>query len=198
MDPVSLAEFWNGRYLASDTGWDKGACAPPIARLLAEPVVSRGRVAVVGAGTGHEAIAAAKAGLNVTAVDFAASACEAMRVAAAKAACVLEVLQEDVFDLGRRYPGHFDAVLEHTCFCAIDPARRAEYVAAIHGALGAGGRLFGLFYVHGRPGGPPFDTSEAEVRRLFEGRFALERLRPAPDSFPGRAGQELEFVFVKA
>src|SRR6476661_8739482 len=36
--------------------------------------------------------------------------------------------QADLFELDMRWRGAFDLVVEHTCFCAIDPARRAEYV----------------------------------------------------------------------
>jgi methyl halide transferase len=96
-----------------------------------------------------------------------------------------------VFDL----EGPFDAVMEHTCFCAIDVSRRAEYVDTVFHALRPGGVLFGLFYAHGKEGGPPFDTSEAEIHELFAPHFHLQRLQRAPDSFEARAGKELEFVF---
>jgi len=90
--------------------------------------------------------------------------------------------------------GPFDAIVEHTCFCAIDVERRPEYVEAVARALVPGGTLLGVFYAHGREGGPPFDTTEAEVRRLFSTRFEIERLQVARDSFEVRAGKELEAV----
>jgi SAM-dependent methyltransferase len=192
---VSRWEFWNERYRSGDTGWDKGAVVPPIARMLKAPVVKQGRVAVLGAGRGHEALEAAREGLLVTAIDFAPLACESLRLAAATAGLSIDVCQEDVFDVGKRHPAFFDAILEHTCFCAIDPDERSAYASAVHSALKPGGIYFGLFYAHGRPGGPPFSTSEAEVHALFSRAFDVERLVPAPDSFSGRAGEELEFVF---
>jgi hypothetical protein len=129
------AAYWNDLYLKGDTGWDKGAPSPPIARMLAEGVVPAGAaIAVIGAGRGHDALEAQRLGYRVTAIDFAPEAAK-------------------------------------------------------------GGVLFGLFSAHGREGGPPFDTSEAEVRRLFEARFTIERLRVAPDSFEVRKGVELEAVF---
>lgn len=195
-DDLSRPEFWNQRYLEKSTGWDKGRAAPPIARMLREPVLPAGsRVVVLGAGRGHEALESARAGLRVTAVDFAEEAVKHLRSAAEAAGLPIEVLQEDVFELGRRHPAAFDAALEHTCFCAIDPVRREEYVRAVVDALAPGGVFFGLFYAHGRPGGPPITTSREEVERLFASHFALERLVTPPDSFAGRAGEELEFVF---
>ena len=193
MDPVSSAQWWNEQYLAGDTGWDKGRAAPPIARMIAEGVIPKGHVAVLGAGRGHEALQLARAGYTVTAIDFAPLACEAIREAARREGLAVEVLQADVLDLPKHL--RFDAALEHTCFCAIDPARRDEYVRSVSEAIAPGGRLFGLFYAHRRPGGPPFMTSEAEVRERFSPGFDVERLSLATDSFPERANDELEFVF---
>ena len=195
-DPVSSAAWWNDRYLEGDTGWDKGQVAPPIARMIAEGVVPRGRVVVLGAGRGHEALALARAGHAVTAVDFAEEACRSIREAAQAAQLEIEVLQADLFTLPALRAGAFDAALEHTCFCAIDPARRPEYAEVVRRVLTPRGTYFGLFYAHGRPGGPPFHTPEDEVRRLFSD-FDPLRLRVAPDSFSGRAGEELEFVLRK-
>jgi cyclopropane fatty-acyl-phospholipid synthase-like methyltransferase len=186
------AASWNDRYLKGDTGWDKGAPAPPIARLLREGVVPPGaRVAVIGCGRGHDAVEAARLGFHVTAVDFAPEAVAATVENARAAGVTLEARREDVFQLR----GPFDAVVEHTCFCAIAVERRGEYVEAVADALAPSGVLVGLFYAHGREGGPPFDTTEDEVRRRFAPRFTLERLRRAPDSFAARQGAELEAVF---
>jgi len=54
--------------------------------------------------------------------------------------------------------------------------------------------LFGLFFAHGRDGGPPHTTTEQEVEQRFSPRFELKRLVRAPDSFSERAGEELEVV----
>ncbi|MBK7859559.1 MAG: methyltransferase domain-containing protein [Archangiaceae bacterium] len=185
------ANYWNELYAKGETGWDKGAPSPPIVRMLREGVVPSGaRLAVIGAGRGHDALEAARLGYRVTAIDYAPLAVAAAAENARQAGLQLEVRQADVFAL----QGPFDAILEHTCFCAIDVARRAEYVEAVARAMVPGGTLFGVFYAHGKEGGPPFDTTEAEVRRLFEPRFRIERLRRAADSFEHRAGKELEAV----
>lgn len=194
---VSSPDFWNDLYRQGDTGWDQGRAAPPIERLIEEGVFGRGPVLVVGAGRGHEALLLARRGVEVTAVDFAPRAAEAMRRAAADAGVAMEVLEGDLFDLPAKRAGAFAAVLEHTCFCAIDPERRPEYVRAMHAVLRPGGVLAGLFYAHGRPGGPPFTTDAEEVRRLFGSQFLIQRLTTAPDSIPRRAGHELEAVMER-
>jgi SAM-dependent methyltransferase len=192
---VSRAEYWNALYLAKDTGWDKGRCAPPIERLLAEGhVPSGGHVAVVGCGKGHEAVAAARAGFTVTAIDFAPEAIAAVRANSQDAGVVVGPELLDLFALPFRFPSAFDAIIEHTCLCAIDPTRRSEYVDAVAAALKPSGLLLGLLYAHNKPAGPPFTITEAEARSNFERRFAFTRLRTAPDSFEHRQGFELEFI----
>lgn len=198
-DDVSQAGYWEQLYQAKDTGWDKGRAAPPIVRMLAEGFLPKGaRIAVVGAGPGHEAIEAARLGFRPLAVDFAPSSAARIRDVAQKAGVEVEVLQQDLFALPKTHAGAFDAVLEHTCFCAIDVARRAEYVDAVHALLKPGGIFFGLFYAHGKEGGPPFTTTEGEVRALFAGKFTVERLVRPADSFEARQGNELEALFRKS
>ncbi|MDQ3265571.1 MAG: TPMT family class I SAM-dependent methyltransferase [Myxococcota bacterium] len=193
---LSHPDYWNDLYRASDTGWDKGRPAPPLVRLLADSPVRRGApLVVLGAGRGHDALEAARNGYVVTAVDFAEEAVKAIRAASRDQAIPLEALQQDVFLLAQSHPGAFEGALEHTSFCAIDPSRRAEYAQMVHAVLRPGGVFFGLFYAHGRPGGPPCTTDEGELRGLFAPLFEIERLTTAADSFPNRAGNELEFLF---
>lgn len=191
-------DFWSPLYRTGDTRFDKGRIAPPIARMAQAGDIPAGRVLVPGGGRGHDALALAQLGFAVTLVDIAPEACEAAAAAARALGVPLEVRCEDalVETLGARR-GTFDAIVEHTFFCAIDPARRPEYVDAVAGLLRPGGVLAGLFFLVGRPGGPPFDATEPEIRGLFSARFALERLRPAPDGFPDRLGRELEARFVR-
>lgn len=185
-------KYWNDVYLEGTPGWDKGRASPPIARMIGEGIVPPGGwVCVVGAGKGHEAVALAKAGYRATAVDFAEEAVKAMRAAHA----MLDIQQRDIFTLPADFTATFDAICEHTCFCAIDPKRRVEYADAMRTCLKPGGLLFGLFYDHGREGGPPFTTTEPEIRSIFEAGFTFERFLIAPDSLPERAGKEREFVF---
>jgi SAM-dependent methyltransferase len=196
-DPYGEA-FWSDLYRTGDTRFDKGRPAPPIVRMAREGDLPPGRVLVPGAGRGHDALALAALGWQVTAIDLAPAACRDIEAQGRSAGLSMEVRCEDVLVTTRAAePGHYQAVLEHTFFCAIDPSRRPEYVEACADLLGPGGVLLGLFFLLGRPGGPPFDVTEPEIRGLFSPRFQLDRLRPCPDSFPERAGRELEFRFLR-
>jgi hypothetical protein len=97
----------------------------------------------------------------------------------------------DVFALGRDLPNAFDGVWEYTCYCAIDPARRAEYVRSLAGTLRPGGWLLACFFpLRALTAGPPFPVSRAEVRRLLAPHFVIERAFPPLRSARGRQGRE--------
>jgi SAM-dependent methyltransferase len=182
---------WQSRYQTGDTPWEKGAPSPGLVDFLAvEPV--RGRVLVPGCGFGHDVRALASAGAEVTGLDIARSAVEgAGRWPKAGGE---RYLQGNLFDLAPDLRGTFDWVFEHTCFCAIDPALRPDYVAAVAQALKPGGRLLAVFYLDPQnrspDEGPPFEVSVAELDRLFLPRFTLQREWLPRHAYPGREGRE--------
>jgi SAM-dependent methyltransferase len=184
--------FWSGVYQRGRDGWELGRATPPLARFLtANPGLVAGRgVLVVGCGRGHEARLAARLGARVTAVDIAPEAIEDARRRADLDTVSIDFRRRDLFDLPRA-PERWDLVLEHCCFCAIDPARRPEYVRAMAAVLAPRGALAGLFWAHGREGGPPFSTTRAEIASLFAADFETELLEIPPDSVAARQGQEL-------
>jgi SAM-dependent methyltransferase len=182
---------WETQYQKGETPWDKGAPSPALVEALESRRIE-GRVLVPGCGTGHDVRLLAAHGAEVHGLDLAPSA-----IAAAQGmprAGGEHYLLGDFFDLPADLAGGFDWVWEHTCFCAIDPARRAEYVEAAHRALRVGGKLFAVFYLdpgNAHPGeGPPFETSLCELDRLFSPRFALEDEWLPQRAYPGREGRE--------
>ena len=97
----------------------------------------------------------------------------------------------DLFALGREHD-RYELVVEHCCFCAIDPARRDEYVDVVADVLVDGGVFVGLFRTSvGKPVGPPFAVARAEVERLFARRFELVDVSVPEDSIEARRGAEL-------
>jgi len=96
-----------------------------------------------------------------------------------------------VFTLGRDQVNAFDGLWEYTCYCAIDPRRRREYVDTVATILKPGGWLLACFFPVRRGGaGPPFPVAKAEVRRLLAPRFRIEWALPPPRPVVRRAGQE--------
>ncbi len=186
------AEYWDRHYREGNTGWDLGAPAPPFVDLLSEPdTPTPGSIIVLGAGRGHDSLLFARHSFQVTALDFAESAVRETQEAARRAGLPITTARHDFFALPSEYDQSFDYVLEHTFFSAIDPARREEYVRTVRRLLRPGGLFIALFFAHGRPGGPPFTTSEDEVRALFSPHFAIERLEVPARSVKPRQGFEL-------
>jgi SAM-dependent methyltransferase len=136
----------------------------------------RGRVAVPGCGRGHDARYLARQGYEVVAFDFSEAALREARALARAEGVTVDFQQRDIFALPPEYANVFDGIWEYTCFCAIDPARRHEYVSAMSAILKSGGWLLACFFPMRAGGaGPPFPVRKAEVRRLFVPPFRIER-----------------------
>ena len=195
-EPVSTSTFWQALYDAGHDGWELGAPAPALADWLddggAFPSPESGtpaRVAVPGAGRGHDARLLARRGYRVSGFDWAPSAiADASRLAAADGVDVA-FEAHDVFTLATPYAGAFDGVWEYTCFCAIDPARRDEYIRVMHAILRPGGLLVACFYpLRGGAGGPPFPVARDEIEARLAGAFRIRSAavpRRSPDQRRG-------------
>ena len=193
---VNKPDFWEEIYQAGRAGWDLGGPTPALHRLLESGEIPPGRLIVLGAGRGHDARDFARHGFTVTAVDFAADAVAAMRELADTAAPT-EIVQADIFNLPAELDHAFDVVLEYTCFCAINPARRGEYADVVARLIKPGGTYVALLFpLDQHKGGPPFAVSIDEALALFRKRkFRLRRREIPDDSVWQRRGLEELLVF---
>jgi SAM-dependent methyltransferase len=191
---------WQRRYEEDDTPWDKGAPAPPLAKFLREGRIS-GRVLVPGCGKGHDVRAlGAQTDVSVVGLDLAPAAiAQAKELAGgAKTGPDVNFIVGDFFHLPKKLMRSFEWLVEHTCFCALAPEQRSDYVRAAASALRTGGRIFGIFYL--TPDvevGPPFAISRKELSRLFDPRFSLLEEWVPKESFPGRENRELVRIMQK-
>lgn len=181
---------WNRRYLEGDTPWDKGNAHPALHTVPSCGALS-GRVLVPGCGTGHDVRALAAQGLDVTGLDLAPLALHRARIFPIVGR--ERYVEGDLFDLPEDFYGYFDGVFEHTCFCAIDPARRTAYVDAVASALKPGGRLLAIFFTDPDNGGegPPFACTVGELDDLFGRKFRLLLEHGEVATFTEREGREL-------
>jgi SAM-dependent methyltransferase len=180
---------WESCYQTHDMPWEKGQPSPGLVDFLAKhPDLPRGTVLVPGCGTGHDARAWAGAGFAVTGCDLAPSAIRLSRERTAAAHLQAEFIQGDF--LTDPPPQSFDWVFEHTLFCAIDPARRADYVQAALRWLKPGGHYLAVNYLIPDKDGPPFGTTRAELMDRFSPSFKLLG-EWVPRSYPNRTGLEL-------
>ena len=197
-DPVNTAEFWEACYESEMDGWDIGGPTPVFERLATK--IPKGRICVIGCGRGYDAVTFAKAGFEVTAIDFAKTAVLASRENARKEEVEMTVLREDFFDLPDELHDQFDYVLEYTCFCAISPERRFEYDRVIWQLLKPKGKLLGLFFPLDKDvdeGGPPWGVNISELHALFSLHWNLESEEMPKESIEPRADREVMMIWKK-
>lgn len=194
---MSDAAFWESCYQACRTPWDLGGPTPVFERLIREGTLPKGRLLVPGAGRGYDAIAFARAGYQVTALDLSIQASNELRTAAEAAGTPLEVHVGDFFSL--ETPGAYDLALEYTFYCAIDPSLRAAYRDQMARLIKPGGLLFGLFFPLRAPGpsGPPFQVSPDEIRGSFMEGFELVHEEFPAESIKPRKGNELLMIWQR-
>ena len=195
---VSAPDFWQALYQSGQDGWELGAPAPALVGWLegggafasAEPGRPP-RVAVPGCGRGRDAHLLAARGAEAWGFDFAASALAEARALDAPGGGAAHFEERDVFTLAEDRAGFFDGVWEYTCFCAIDPGRRAEYVATLRAILRPGGLLLACFYpLRDGDGGPPFPVARDEIARLLAPGFDVRAAGPPARSAERRGGLE--------
>ncbi len=197
---------WSAHYRASDTPWDLGGPHPELSSRLQDgrlaPPAPGARALVPGAGAGHDAIALARRGWKVTAIDWVPEL----------AALVGPLLERDggryvtgdaiEFDWsGTAEADGFDLVWDHTFFCAIPPDHRAPWGQRASTLVRPGGRYASLVFPVGKPaeeGGPPFGMDEAALAGALGSLFRVEEHAPVARAVARRQWREhwLEAVRV--
>jgi methyl halide transferase len=166
-------DFWQRRFVQQQTPWDRAAPGPQIAAWIADGTLHSGlRIAVPGCGSGHDVLALAQAGCEVSAIDYASAAIELTRERLATQGAQAQLTQADVLAWQPSSP--LDAVYEQTCWCALHPDHWAAYAAQLHAWLRPGGALL-LMAMQcrrdnagvGRIDGPPYHMDINAVRALL-------------------------------
>ena len=183
-------DYWNRIYQdESRPGWDMDGATPLVEAMLglALPLglPPGGELVVPGCGYGHDAAELAARGFTVTGLDFAPLAIQG---AIERYGDRVAWSQADWFTTEL---GPWDAIFDHTCFVAMDPPRRPDYIEACADHLRPGGFwMAALFHdVNDRPG-PPHALPMAEMRTLAEARFEVLHLANTTASHPRRLGRE--------
>jgi SAM-dependent methyltransferase len=185
---------WQKHYDEDDLAWDLGEVANPFVRLWEDKVLQPGTLVIPGCGQGHEVIYFAERGFQVTGIDFSPGAEKLLRDSLKRKNLNAQVLHRNFFELDDTHTHAYENMLEQTFFCAIHPDQRPAYVATVSRVLKPGGLLFGLFYETGEEGGPPFNTTEADIQNHFAAAFDIERLEKC--SFSSEQRQDKEWLAV--
>ena len=194
-----MPEYWEQAYQTGDMEWDLGGPTPIFSQWI-DSQKDTLTICILGAGNGWDAINIAKKGHSVTAVDFARSAIKNMHNIAEEEKVKLNLVQSDIFDLGTIYDSCFDVVLEYTCYCAIHPSRRIDYVNIVYKILKPHGKLVALFFPIDKilnDDGPPFGVDLDLTLKSFLKYFTLITKKISNLSIDQRNGKEIFVILSK-
>jgi len=196
---VDDVAFWDELYKDNNDGWDLKTPNPVFTNIISgNKFISPCKLLITGSGKGYDAIAAAKNGYEVTAVDFSTYATDFAIDTALKEGVSIKFLREDIFFLSDEYENKFDAVYEYTTFCAINPARREEFIKKITSTIKINGRFIVLLFpVDGRKGGPPFSVDITGFYNIAKKYLKLEYFLRNINSVKPRKGKEVLFIFKR-
>ncbi|HEX9793437.1 MAG TPA: thiopurine S-methyltransferase [Planctomycetota bacterium] len=202
VEPAHTEVDWAERYRDGNTPWDLGMPHPELVAGLDSDQLGRRRLGhgaraiVPGCGKGHDAVAFARAGWFVTAVDvvpeLGRSLAPQLELFGGRfvAASALDYMATPPFDL----------LWEHTFFCALPRELRPAYGDMARRLVGFRGRLVALVFPFDRPlaeGGPPWQMTTQDLADALGDGFALRNERALKHPAPGRAWQERWAVFER-
>jgi len=178
LDPATPA-FWDVRFAAKFTPWDRGGAPQNLRDFLAMSANKPRKALIPGCGAAREVLAFANAGWPVTAIDFSSEAVAQAKSILGPQASLVE--HGDFFNPNLANEG-FALVYESAFLCALPPDRRDAWSAQISRILpsgDAGGLLAGYFFFGESPKGPPFGISRPALLALLSPAFELvEDLEP--------------------
>lgn len=184
--------YWDMRYLKSETGWDIGTASEPLRQYFDQLTDRNLRILIPGCGNAHEAdYLVQKNFTNVSVLDIAPSATDALQQRLGGRA---KIWLQDFFD----HQAEYDLVIEQTFFCALDPALRSRYAEKMSQLLAPNGKLVGvLFDAPMNENQPPFGGSIDEYFILFEPYFDIQVLAPCYNSIKPRQNTEAFMILTK-
>ncbi|MCU6432282.1 TPMT family class I SAM-dependent methyltransferase [Undibacterium sp. Jales W-56] len=187
-DPAST-QFWDERFEQAFTPWDKGG-VPQAFKEFVRQAPAPLTTLIPGCGNAYEVALLARAGWDVTAIDFSPAAVQSARAALGEWGG--HVLEADFFRFIPASP--LGLIYERAFFCALPPTLRNDIVARWAELLPAGALLAGFFFFDDAPDaspkGPPFSIRRQDWQHLMMSHFELIEDHEVRDSMPVFAGKE--------
>ena len=187
-------DFWNDKYVKSETGWDVGKITTPLKEYFDQLNNKKIKILIPGCGNAYEAEYLFKNNfLSTFLLDYSDQALRNFK-RRVPAFSKSQLLNKDFFD-GH---GKYDLIIEQTFFCAIDKNRRSDYFSQMNNLLKANGKLVGLLFNDAlNEDKPPFGGSESEYRKYLDPYFNIKVFEKAYNSIESRKGRELFMILIK-
>ena len=198
-DAVGLLKRWDSRYRRDVTpGWDTGRTSTNLQKAVTNDLIEPGRAAVLGCGTGTNAIYLAKQGFEVTGIDIAPTALNLAKAKADKASVDIDWLLADVTRAPKLKP--FDVIFDRGCYHGVRSANAAGYVNTLRQLTRCGSRILILAgnANEQRQYGPP-RVKEEEIRSDFASGFRIVELQETKfdTQQPGAQGALAWFILLE-
>lgn len=196
---LNKPEYWDNKYLSGETGWDMRTPNPVLTDALKmEQFIKPGKILIIGAGKGYDAVETARLGFETWALDFSEEALNIARETAGQNNVNVNFIQQDFFNIADEYVNNFDIVYEYVTYCAIEPGRRKEFPAAMSRLLNPKGIFItDLFPIDRREGGPPFSIDVNEFYKDMSEYFILEFSSKNINSIKPRKNKEILQIYRK-
>ena len=188
-DHDELYKFWEGRWSDGHTPWDHGRAAPPFEEFVEKCGAPAGKIAIPGAGSGHDVRFFAELGAHATGLDISPSSIDVAHGLNSHPNAKFRL--GNILDPDPKLHGHFDWVVEHTCLCALQPEYWKKYMKGVRKLLKPEGYFLGLLYRNPvYEEGPPFGINEEMVEKLFGKHFTLLKAWVPEKSYESRFERE--------
>lgn len=193
MDTQNI-EFWEKKYVKSETGWDIGSISLPIKEYVDQLTNKDLKILIPGAGNSYEAEYLHNQGFkNVIVIDWAKTALANIKDRVPSFA-TYNLISDDFF----KHNASYDLIIEQTFFCAINPDLRKKYIEKMDSLLNPKGKLVGLlFNIPLNTEHPPFGGSKSEYLPMFEKKFKVKMMDVAYNSIEPRKNNELFIILEK-
>jgi thiopurine S-methyltransferase len=191
-------EYWQKRWREGRIGWHHEAVMPLLEKHWPARDVPRGtRVLVPLCGKSLDMLWLSQQGLHVFGVDVSPIAIESFvaenhlharthdeaggrryEIAGASDNGSIEIVNGDVFDVDESAIARCNAFYDRAALIAMPAPMRRRLADEVYVQLPAGsaGLIITLDYPEGEMEGPPFSVDDAEVHRLFDRQWNIERL----------------------
>ena len=190
---VSSSKFWDERYISNNTGWDIGNVTP-VFKDWCDSLAKSSKIFVPGCGNGYDPLYFADQGHDVLAVDISEYPINQIKKEAKKQNITIKALKCNIFDLNKNLFNQFDYVVEYTCFCAISPKKRDNYIDTMNKLLKAKGEFIALLFPLNKKTddeGPPFHVNLRKTLNQFSSKFDLIESFKHPLSIIPRQDNEI-------
>ena len=183
------SKYWSLRYQKRQTRWDIGEVSKPLLTLFSQ-LNKKDKILIPGCGNAYEAAYLFEAGFqNIHIMDIALEPLKTFKERN-KTFPSQQIIHDDFFTHHDKY----DAIIEQTFFCAIQPELRRNYVETSYNLLHENGVLIGVLFNRNFEDGPPFGGSSKEYMDLFGGKFGTVIIEECKESINSRLGSE---VFIQ-